>query len=49
MVAEQRHILESRCNGVVSKPIDFKALKHELQLWLNRLGVVRETWSPAKM
>lgn len=35
MSAEQQHILESGCKGIVSKPVDFALLHHQLQLWLS--------------
>lgn len=38
MVAEQRHILESGCNSIVSKPVDFKVLQDQLELWLRSVG-----------
>lgn len=35
MTAERQHILESGCKSIVSKPVDFAALQHQLQFWLN--------------
>jgi CheY-like chemotaxis protein len=40
MVAEQQHILESGCKSIVSKPINFTLLQHQLQLWLRFLAVL---------
>jgi CheY-like chemotaxis protein len=40
MVAEQQHILESGCKSIVSKPINFTLLQHQLQLWLRCLAVL---------
>jgi CheY-like chemotaxis protein len=34
---EQQRILESGCNSVVSKPVDFKVLLEQLQLWFSRV------------
>jgi CheY-like chemotaxis protein len=42
MVTEQRRILESGCNSVVSKPVDFKVLQKQLQFWLSRAVALRE-------
>jgi CheY-like chemotaxis protein len=42
MVSEQRHILESGCKSVVSKPVDFKALEEQLQLLLSSAGALHE-------
>jgi CheY-like chemotaxis protein len=36
MVAERRRILDSGCNGIVSKPIDFAVLQEQLRLCLNQ-------------
>ena len=35
-VAERQHILESGCKSIVSKPVDFAALRDQLRLWLTR-------------
>jgi CheY-like chemotaxis protein len=42
MVAEQQHILESGCKSIVSKPVDFGALQHQLQRWLSCSAVLQE-------
>jgi CheY-like chemotaxis protein len=34
MAAEQQHILKSGWKSIVSKPVDFTLLQHQLQLWL---------------
>ena len=34
LVAEQSRFLQAGCNACVSKPIDFKVLRGELQRWL---------------
>jgi CheY-like chemotaxis protein len=34
LVAEQSRFLQAGCNACVSKPIDFKVLRVELQRWL---------------
>ena len=35
MVSERQHILESGCNGIVPKPVDFNVLRDQLQVWLS--------------
>jgi len=42
MISDQQHILESGCKCVVSKPVDFATLRHQLQLWLNCSAVLQE-------
>jgi len=42
MVTEQKRILDSGCKSIVSKPVDFGALQHQLQLWLNCSAVLQE-------
>ena len=42
MIGEQNHILESGCKSVVSKPVDFGTLQHQLQLWLGCSAVLQE-------
>jgi CheY-like chemotaxis protein len=37
MVTEQQRFLQSGCNACISKPIDFKLLKQELDKWLAAL------------
>jgi CheY-like chemotaxis protein len=34
LVTEQSHFLQAGCNVCVSKPIDFKLLREELERWL---------------
>lgn len=46
MVTEQQHILESGCNSIVSKPIDFKVLQDQLQLWLSGVATLQENSVP---
>jgi two-component system, sensor histidine kinase and response regulator len=48
MVAEQQHILESGCKSIVSKPVDFGALRHQLQLWLSCSAVLQENRASEK-
>lgn len=38
MVSEQERIVNSGCKCVVSKPVDFKVLRQELEFWLGRAG-----------
>jgi two-component system cell cycle response regulator DivK len=42
MVSDRQHILESGCNSIVSKPIDFQVLQAQLQLWFTRAAMSRE-------
>ena len=38
LVTEQSSFLRAGCNACVSKPIDFKILRQELERWLNNVG-----------
>lgn len=38
MVSQRQHILESGCDAIVSKPVDFNTLQNQLTLRLNRAG-----------
>ena len=42
MASEQQHILESGCNGIVSKPVDFNVLRDQLQVWLSDPRVLKQ-------
>jgi len=42
MIAQQQHILDSGCKSIVSKPVDFGTLHHQLQLWLGCSAVLQE-------
>jgi CheY-like chemotaxis protein len=35
-VSERQRILESGCKSIVAKPVEFKVLQDQLQLWLSR-------------
>jgi CheY-like chemotaxis protein len=48
MATEQRHILQSGCNGIVPKPVDFSVLREQLQLWLSRAEALEENRVPKK-
>jgi DNA-binding response OmpR family regulator len=48
MVTEQQHILESGCNSIVPKPVDFRALQEQLQFWLSRAEALQENPVPRK-
>jgi CheY-like chemotaxis protein len=48
MVTEQRHILQSGCNSIVPKPIDFSVLQEQLQLCLSRAEALQENQVPGK-
>jgi two-component system, cell cycle response regulator DivK len=41
MVTDQERVMRAGCSGCIPKPIDFKQLRAELQLWLTAGGVVR--------
>ncbi len=38
MLSDRQRILESGCNSIVSKPVDFALLQNELEVWLKRSG-----------
>ncbi len=38
MVSEQDRIIASGCKCIVSKPVDFKVLKEQMEFWLGRNG-----------
>ena len=48
MVTERQHILESGCDSIVPKPVDFGALQEQLQLWLSRAEALPENQVPEK-
>lgn len=48
MVAEQQHILESGCKSIISKPVDFGELQHQLEIWLSYSAVVQENRASEK-
>lgn len=48
MLTEQQHILESGCNSIVPKPVDFSALREQLQSWLGRAEALQENQVPRK-
>ena len=48
MASERQRILASGCNSVVPKPLNFKVLKDQLQLWLNRPAGLQESPAPTK-
>jgi two-component system cell cycle response regulator DivK len=48
MASERQRILESGCNSVVPKPLNFKLLKDQLQLWLGRPAGLQENSAPVK-
>jgi CheY-like chemotaxis protein len=48
MVTEQQHILQSGCDSIVPKPVDFRALQEQLQLWLSRAEAFQENQVPRK-
>lgn len=45
MVSERQHILECGCNSIVAKPVDFKVLRDQLEVWLGRDGALKEKTS----
>jgi len=48
MVSEQQRILDSGCNSVVPKPLNFKVLQDQLQFWLSRTAGLQENRVPTK-
>lgn len=38
MVSEQERIVNSGCKCIVSKPVDFKVLRQQLEFWLGQVG-----------
>ncbi|MGH9742448.1 MAG: response regulator [Candidatus Acidiferrum sp.] len=36
MVTDQQRVIQAGCDACISKPIDFKALSQQLELWLTR-------------
>jgi CheY-like chemotaxis protein len=48
MVSERQRILDSGCNSIVPKPLNFKLLQDQLQLWLNRPAGFQENPAPMK-
>jgi two-component system cell cycle response regulator DivK len=48
MVNEQQRILESGCDNIVSKPIDFKILREQLQICLRRPADLQANRVPGK-
>lgn len=41
LVTEQHSFLQAGCNACVSKPINFKILREELERWLRNVGAPR--------
>jgi CheY-like chemotaxis protein len=48
MVTEQRHILQSGCNSIVPKPIDFGILQEQLQVCLSGMEALQQNQVPGK-
>jgi DNA-binding response OmpR family regulator len=38
MVTDHARVLRAGCDACISKPIDFRALRAELEQWLNTAG-----------
>jgi CheY-like chemotaxis protein len=36
MVTDQERVMQAGCNACVSKPIDFKSLRQQLQIWISQ-------------
>ena len=36
MVTDQQRVIQAGCDACIFKPVDFKSLSQELELWLNR-------------
>ena len=41
MVADQQRVIQAGCDACIFKPVDFKSLRRELELWLNRPTQIR--------
>ncbi len=35
MVTDQQRVIQAGCDACISKPVDFKSLSRQLELWLN--------------
>ena len=40
MIADQQRAIEAGCDACVSKPVDFKSLSQQLDLWLNHAAQI---------
>jgi two-component system, cell cycle response regulator DivK len=36
MVTDQQRVIQAGCDACISKPVDFKSLSQQLELWLNQ-------------
>lgn len=48
MISERQRILESGCNSIVPKPVDFNMLRDQLQLWLSRAEALQANRAAGK-
>jgi len=48
MVSDRQRIFASGCNSIVSKPVDFKLLQDQLQLWLSKSGALQTNRAAGK-
>jgi len=35
MITDQQRVIQAGCDACISKPVDFKSLRQQLELWLN--------------
>jgi len=41
MVTDQKRVIQAGCDACISKPVDFKSLRQQLELWLNSPSPLR--------
>lgn len=41
MDADHQRVIQAGCDACLSKPVDFKALREQLELWLNHAAISR--------
>jgi CheY-like chemotaxis protein len=49
MATEQQHILQTGCDSIVPKPVDFAVLQQQLQVCLSHAAALLENHVPGKM
>ncbi len=48
MLSDRQRILDSGCDGIVAKPVDFHVLQDQLRVWLSRPGALQAERATAK-
>lgn len=43
MITDHQRVLQAGCDACISKPVDFKSLSRQLELWLNRATQIRSS------